>query len=456
MSEEVKKEEWPWEDAYGDYSMVPVPRHEKRSFSSIFYVYMGVLACIAVLWGGSTLGLQYTVKQAILVALIGSAILAVIGGLTAPIGGISGTSTYVNMRFPFGSIGSQVFGSIVAGIACGIGWFSVQAWLFGIIVHTLFPNAVWANVGVAATWGGLLMMITALIGFRGLAWLSYLAVPFFMLIAGVGAMIGVAQGGGFAGLMSLAPAEPTPIGVGITQVVGMYIAGGIITADISRYARKAFSGALAWIIQIIIFQVYMLSGAAILMIATGASDVAGALLAGGAGIGAFLMAILGQWTTNDNNLYNGALSFNTWLHTKKWHITLGEGIIGVGIAAWVGFAAGASMDPFMKFLTLLGKILPSIGGVLIADFYLYRWYKKVPFKKRYKGTPGMKVALVNWVGWLSVGLGTWIGGWLLKWGIAALNGLILGLVIYTVLSIVLDAAGVKITVGEHTINRKGV
>jgi hypothetical protein len=44
----------------------------------------------------------------------------------------------------------------------------------------------------------------------------------------------------------------------------------------------------------------------------------------------------------------------------------------------------------------------------------------------------------------------------MKWGIAALNGLILGFVIYSVLSIVLDAAGVKIAVGEHTINEKGV
>lgn len=455
MSNETKKE-WPWQDAYGDYSMVPVPQHEKRSFSSIFYVYMGVLACIAVLWGGGTLGLQFSLKDAVLVAVIGSVILAVIGGLTAPIGAISSSSTYVNMRFPFGAVGSQVFGTVVAGIACGIGWFAVQAWLFGIIVHTLFPNAAWATVGVAAIWGGLLMMVTAIIGFRGLAWLSYLAVPFFMLIAGVGAMIGIAESGGFAGLLSIQPKEPASLSVGITQVVGMYIAGGIITADISRYAKRAISGALGWVVQIIIFQVYMLTGAAMLMLATGASDVAGALLLGGAGIGAFMMAIFGQWTTNDNNLYNGALSFNTWLHTKKWHITIGEGIIGVVIAAWVGFAAGASMDPFMKFLTLLGKILPAIGGVLIADFYIFRWYKKVPFKQRYKGKPGMKVALVNWVGWLSVGLGTWIGGWLMKWGIAALNGLILGFVIYAVLAIVLDAAGVKITLGEHTINEKGV
>jgi len=456
MNEEIQKEKWPWKDAYGDYSMVPVPQHEKRSFSSIFYVYMGVLACIAVLWGGGTIGLQFNLKDAILVAVIGSAILAVIGGLTAPMGGIAGTSTYVNMRHPFGAIGSQVFGTIVAGIACGIGWFAVQAWLYGIILHTLFPNAAWANVGVAAIWGGVLMIITAIIGFRGIAWLSYLAVPFFMLITGVGAMIGIAEGGGFAGLLSIQPKNPAPLGVGITQVVGMYIAGGIITADISRYAKRAIGGAMAWVIQILIFQVYMLTGSAMLMLATGASDVAGALLMGGAGIGAFLMAILGQWTTNDNNLYNGALSFNTWIHIKKQWITLVEGLIGVGIAAWVGFSAGVSMDPFMKFLTLLGKILPAIGGVLIADFYIYRWYKKIPFRQRYEVKPGFKIALVNWVGWISVGLATWIGGWLMKGGIAALNSLMLALVIYSVLAIVLDASGVKIAVGEHTINEKGV
>jgi cytosine permease len=456
MSNGEKKEAWPWKDEYGDYSLVPVPQEELRSFTSIFYVFMGVLACIAVLWGGATLGLQFTLKEALWVAVIGSLILCAIGGLTSVIGGLSRCSTYVNMRFPFGMVGSQLFGTVIAGIACGIGWFAVQTWLFGIILHTLFPEAPWANVGVAAIWGGILMMTTAIIGFKGLAWLSYLAVPFFILIAGVGVMIGVAGAGGFAGLAQLKPQTPTTFGIGVTQVVGMYIAGGVITADIARYARKAVSGALAWIIQIIVFQVYMLMGAVALTLATGAANVAQALLVGGAGIGAFLMAILGQWTTNDNNLYNGALSFNTWAHIKKRNITIIEGLIGTAIAAYVGFKAGVSMDPFMKFLTLLGKILPAIGGVLIADFYLYRWYKKITFKERYKVKPGMKISLFNWVGWLAMILGTVIGGWLVKWGIAALNALVFAAVIYIVLAIIFDAVGVKIELGEHTINEKGV
>ncbi len=33
----LDKEEWPWEDKYGDYALVPVPKKETRSLVSIFY-----------------------------------------------------------------------------------------------------------------------------------------------------------------------------------------------------------------------------------------------------------------------------------------------------------------------------------------------------------------------------------------------------------------------------------
>jgi len=451
-----KLEEWPWRDKYGDYAMVPVPEKETRSLLSIFYVYTGVLACIAVLWGGATIGTQFCLKDAVLVAIVGSAILSVIGGLTAPIGGVSKASTYLNMRFPFGMLGSKVFGTILAGISSGIGWFAVQAWLFGIIIHTLAPQAWWANVGVAAIWGGALMVTTAAIGFRGLASLSYIAVPFFMLLAGIGIMIGVEGGGGFAGIAAIAPTAPVSFGIGVTEVVGMYAVGGVITADISRYAKRYYDGSVAWIVQLMIFQVYMLVGAAMLTLVTGAANVAQALLVGGAGLGAFLMAMLGQWTTNDNNLYSGALSFSLWIPTKKSYITIGEGIIGITVAALIGFVAGEAMAPFQEFLTLLGKIIPPIGGVLLADFYLFRWYRGIPFKKRYQFKPGMKFAQVNWVGWASMIAATVLGGWVIKGGIACLNGLIIAFVLYAMIAILCDKAGIAIEFGEHTIDETGM
>lgn len=448
------REAWPWVDKFGDYALVPVPKNETRSLLTMFYTYTGVLCCIAALWGGSVLGTQFYLKDAIWVAVVGSAILAVLGGLTAPIGGISRCSTYVNLRPSFGNVGSQVWGTVVSGIPA-LGWFTVQTWLFGIIVSTLFPGAWWSSVFVASIWGGILMLVTAYVGFRGLAFFSYLAVPFFMLLAGFGVMIGVQQGGGFAGLAGIAPVNPVPFGVGVTEVVGMYVVGAIITADICRYAKKIWHGAAAWVIQLMILQVYMLTGAAIITLVTGEANIAGALLAAGAGAGAFLMAILGQWSTNDNNIYSTSLAINLWAPIKRKYIVLIAGGIGVALAAVIARVWGSAMEPFQAFMVMLGTFLPAAGGVLIADFWLYRWYKGEPLRQRYQFQPGMKFGKVNWVGWVSAIVGTVLGGWVIKEGILPLNCLILGVVLYIVITIVCDKTGVKIELGEHIIDKTG-
>lgn len=458
------KEAWPWVDKFGDYSMVPVPKNETRSLLTMFYTYTGVLCCIAAIMGGSVLGLQFYIKDAIWVAVVGSAILALIGGLIAPIGALSRCSTYVNLRPAFGNIGSQVWGTIVSGIPA-LGWFTVQCWFFGLFMSVIFPEAAWATIFWASIWGGILMLATAYIGFKGLAFFSYLAVPFFLLLAGFGVMIGVQQGGGFAGLASIAPANPASFGVGVTEVVGMYIVGAIITADICRYAKKIWHGTAAWVIQLMFVQVYMLSGAAIITLVTGAANIAVALLAAGAGMGAFLMAFLGQWSTNDNNIYSTSLAINTWLPIQKKYIVLIAGAIGVALAALIASIWGARMDGFMAFLMFLGEALPAAGGVLIADFWLYRWYKGQPLRQRYQFQPGMKFGKVNWVGWFSAIVATLVAGSMIPTrlfgapiigsGITCLNCLILGVVLYTVIAIVCDKTGVKIELGEHIIDKTG-
>ena len=144
-----------------------------------------------------------------------------------------------------------------------------------------------------------------------------------------------------------------------------------------------------------------------------------------------------------------------WLPFKRQYIVLGAGAIGVAIAALIASVWGAAMEPFQAFLMLLGKALPAIGGVLIADFWLYRWYKGEPLRERYQFKPGMKFAKVNWVGWLSAILATVLGGWIITWGIACLNALILGVAFYIIIAIACDKAGVKIGLGEHIIDKTG-
>lgn len=452
----MNNKEWPWEDKHGDWVLVPVPKEERRSFLTIFYTFTGVLACLTVLWGGGLIGTQFNLMGGVLVAIVGSAIVAFIGVLVGPIGGVSRCSTYVNLRPSFGNLGSQVWGTLAFAIP-GIGWFAVQTWLFGVIVHTIFPTAPWATVFVASIWGGILMTTTTYIGFKGLAFLSYLAVPFFVVIAGFGVMVGVVQGGGFAGIASIQPTSPVSFGVGVTEVAGLYVVGAIAMADICRFGTKIWHGSIAWVIQIMVFQVYMVVGAAMLTLVTGEANVAVALVAAGAGAGALLMAILGQWSSNDNNLYSPSLAINLWAPIKRRKIVLIVGGIGVVLAALIASVWGAAMEPLQAFLIFLGTAIPSIGGVLIADFWLYRWYKGEPFKERYQFKPSMKFSNVNWVGWFSAIVATGLAGWVIKGAIpATFNALWLGAVLYIVIAIACDKTGVKMYLGEHIIDRTGV
>jgi cytosine permease len=450
-----KEEEWPWKDKLGDYSLVPIPKEKQRSLMSVFVVYTGVLACIAVLWAGGDLGAHFNLHDMFVVAIIGSAILALIGGLTAYIGGVTKCSTYVNIRPPFGRAGSWIWNIIISGIPAGIGWFAVETWLFGIMMHSLAPDALWASVGVAALWGGLLMMTTAIVGYRGLAFLSYLVVPMFILLAGVSFMLGIYEGGGLTPLLTITPPEPLSISWGVTLVVGMYIVGAVITADVGRYCEKPRDAPVGWVVQIMTLQVFFLLGAGALTLAMGEPLITKALLAGGIGLGAYMMAVFGQWTTNDNNLYSGSLSYVTFLPVKRSIVTLIEGLIGTGIAASIGFVAGASLAPFEVFLGILGRFLPAVGGVLIADFYVFQWYKGIPIKERYKLKPGMKLAEINLAGWIAALAGGIGGGWLIKVGIPALNSLIIGFAIYLIISIMSDKMKIPTSLGEHILTEAG-
>lgn len=446
-----------WKDKFGDFALVPVPPGERRSMMSSFLVFTGVLACIAAIMGGGALGTMFNFQDLIIVSVVGCAILAAIGGLTAGIGSNSGCSTYVNMRFPYGRVGSWIFGTIIAGISCAIGWFAVQTWFFGIFLNAIAPETFLSEIWVAAIWGGFFMILTAVIGFRGLAFLSYLTVPMFMLLAGIGFMVSIGESpGGFTGLLETAPASPASFVAGVTAVVGMYIAGATITQDITRYTGRARDGAVAWIVQVMILMPYLLVGAGGMVLVTGGANIAAAMAAIGLGVGAFLLVFLGQWTTNDNNLYSGALSINTWIPIKKWVLTVVLGMMGIVLAVYWGLTAATGMQPFIDFISLLGRILPPIAGGLIADFYIYRWYKRLKFSERYVVKPGMEVPELNWAGIVAVVLGALIGGFWVTWGIPALNSFFIALILYVVIAIPCDKAGVPITIGKHTLPETGV
>ncbi len=452
MAEQVK--EWPWKDAHGDYALVPVPAESRRTFLNVFLVYTGVLACMAALWGGGSLGIHFGLRDLVVVAVSGCAVLAVVGALIGAIGGASGSSTYAIMRLPFGKVGSAVWGLVISGIPAGIGWFAVETWLFGIMLHEVAPNAWWADVTVASVWGGLLMMTTAVVGYGGLAFLSFIQVPMWIILAVTSFVIGVEHGGGIARLLTAAPKEPWSLAQGITAAIGLYVVGAIISSDVSRYARRAWHGAVAWAVQIMLVMVLFLVGSGALTLAMGGPLITGALLLGGISLGAYVMILMGQWSANDNNLYSGALSFSMFIPVSKRVITVVEGVVGTAIAAWIAHSAGSGLGPFERFLGWLGVFVTPVGGVIIADFYVYQWFKRIPFDRRYAFYPGMPIPQVNWLGWLCTLVGGLFGHFY-RAGIPAINSLLAAFALYSVLSVTFDALKIPFNLGSSRLTETG-
>lgn len=438
-------------DVYGDYATQVVPKEELRSTLNIFMVYMGVLAVIAAIFAGSGLAQMYDPMTTIVASLIGNAMLAVFGGLIAYIGGSTRANTYMLLRYSLGRVGAMI-GSLIVSALPLIIWFAVETWLFGITVNVIYPGNQLTSIAGASIWGGILMMLTAYYGFRAIALLSYITVPFWYVLVVIGFFAAVDISGGFQALWSARPETIAPLGLGITYVFGLYASGCVITPDISRYGVKKWSGSLAWALHVIIFMTLLLFAGASMTLLTGSPNVIVAIAKIGLGIGALLLAILGQWTTNDNNLWSASLAWINIvgkLSKRQWVIILG--LVGTLIAAIWGGVYGMSMDPFIAFGVFLGYFIPPVGAVLIADYYIV---SKYVLKREYKFGPGTKYSMVNIPGILSVLLGG-LAGWLastygipLPTGVGTADAIIVSFTLYLVLTTVLHKAGIKFEVGE--------
>jgi len=255
-------------DVYGDYATLTVPPWELRSTLNVFMVYMGVLAVVAAIFAGSGLAQMYDPATTIVVALIGNAMLAIFGGLIAYIGGTTRANTYMILRYPLGRVGAMI-GSLIVSALPLIIWFAVETWLFGITVNVIYPGHPLTSIAAASVWGGILMMLTAYYGFRAIALLSYITVPFWYALVIIGFFSAVDISGGFSALWAARPEVIAPIGLGITYVFGLYASGCVITSDVARYGTKRWSGSVAWGVHVFVFMTALLFAGAAMTLLTG-------------------------------------------------------------------------------------------------------------------------------------------------------------------------------------------
>lgn len=434
-----------------DFSIRTVPIEERKNTFNVSITSCAWIISLSTLFTGGALVAGMDFQSAVLAAVFGMLILAILGFFQGWMGAKYGVSTTMLTRQAFGRYGANLFGILLA-LTMGIGWFGWQIAFFGMTVAEMFPNQWFAEPKIAMVWGGILMILTAFIGYKGLSTLSMIAVPLVAILSIWGLAEAVNHLGSWEALLSTKPTgEPLSIFAGITIVVGNAAAGAVVFADVTRYGKTAAKGGFGAAVGYFLGGVFcVIAGAAMTLAAQvptigSTPNIPAAMSQIGLGFFAFLILVFAQWTTNDNNLYTGSLGLRNVVNLSKTVIVIVLGVLGLGIAL-IGI-----QDYFVPFLNALGTYVPPIAGVMIADHWIV---KPKILHKSYQFGEGTKYAKWNVAAIIATVVAGIIGSRLM-FGITAINSIVIGFVLYVIIAYLLTKWNIQFEIGEKSEESNG-
>ncbi|GIO22177.1 cytosine permease [Oceanobacillus sp. J11TS1] len=368
-----------------EFSLEPVPQSHRNGFWKILAVMLSLSFFSASMWSGGTLGTGLSFMQFISIVLAGNLILGLYTGSLAYIASKTGLSTHLLARYAFGEKGSYLTSFLLASTQ--VCWFGVGLAMFAVPV----AKATGANVYLLIVIFGLLMTFSAIFGIKALTILGFIGVPAIAIFGSYSMVDAAGTMGGMQGLFAYEPGQAISIGLALTICVGSFISAGTLTPDFTRFAKSAKSAVWANIIAFFLGNSLMFLFGAVGAMAFGVADISDVMFLQGLMIPAIIVLGLNIWTTNDSALYASGLGFANITKLPKKKIVVFNGIVGTIAAMWL-------YNNFVGFLNILGSALPSIGAIILADYFLVKRRNYQPFET-------MKFKAVNWVSIVA-----WAGG----------------------------------------------
>ncbi len=393
-----------------EFSFQAVPQTNRNGFWKILAVMLSFTFFSASMWSGGTLGSGLTFVQFIWIVLTGNFILGLYTGSLAYIAAKTGLSTHLLTRYAFGEKGSYLSSFLLA--TTQVGWFGVGLAMFAVPVE----KATGINVYVLITILGLMMTASAIFGIKALTVLGFVAVPAIAIFGSYSMFDAAETIGGLQGLLAYEPTQTMGLAAALTICIGSFISGGTLTPDFARFAKTSRSAVTAIVIAFFLGNTLMFLFGAVGAIAFGKSDVSDIMFLQGLIIPAIIVLGLNIWTTNDSALYASGLGFANITKISKHKVVVFNGIVGTIAAMWL-------YNNFVGFLTILGSTLPSIGAIILADYFILKRGKYEPFET-------MTFKAVNWVAILA-----WVCGVVIAKfapGIPPINALLGSAIIYVV------------------------
>lgn len=357
------------EEQFNDYESTPVPEEARQTWFQQGMVWLGSGFGLSGLATGGLLADGLSFRDMLLASVIGSIIVFILGTLIALVSSHLHLSTSYTSRLSFGCGGAKILGVILC--IFNFGWFAFQADLFGNTVSSIIRQ-VWGMDTPTVLFtilGGLAMSLTAIFGFKAIKLLSEVGLPLIglMCIVAVGKTLTIVSG---SEIVTSGPVgKPITIAMGISIIVGSYAAGIAIIGDFSRFSKSTKDCVIGASLGYIWGYIPILMCGAFFTYAFKNWNIVEVMIESlGLGFFGAVVLIIGQWTTNDNNLYTSVLGLTNTLDgiikIPRMRLSLIIGVISTAIAA-IGM-----YKYFENFLSLLGVFIIPVAGIMMADYYI--------------------------------------------------------------------------------------
>lgn len=323
-----------------------------------------------------------SLKTAILAGVIGFCFVAFFMSLLSVAAVEKRKSTVSLASSSFGSLGAAIMIALIIGLST-LGWFGIQNHIAGDSFSKILTemNGSTFPVWISSSFWGVIMVLTAVFGFKYLKWLNYIAVPAIILLLLFGMVI-TFQNHSLQEVLHYNPEAKIPLLQAIGFTIGFISVGGVISPDYNRFAKSKKDAVLGSIFGIIPSALCLLIIGAILAITQGTHDIVEIFSKLGFPYLAMTILILATWTSNVINIYSSGLAFNALFRLddrKRSLTTLLLGIVGI-IISILGI-----LDHFMEFINLLTITITPIAGVMISDFFIVRSFSDTPKKFNWVG-----------------------------------------------------------------------
>ncbi|WP_273846762.1 purine-cytosine permease family protein [Rubrobacter calidifluminis] len=420
---------------HDDHSLSRVPASERYSWFTVAVQRFGQLSALSQFLLGATLGYGMSFWSAFWALTLGAIILEIVAIFTGIAGQREGLSTSVLARWAgFGRYGSSLIGLVFA--VSLIGWFGVQNAVFAEGLHSLvggLPIWVWSIVT------GLAVTLVVVYGFLSMAWVAYITVPAFLLLAGYSIFSALQKYPLGELVTSPAPGKELSLAAATTIVAGGFIVGAVITPDMTRFNRSAADVIKQTVLGITLGE-YTIGLIGVLLAHAVKSENVITIVTSTSGVIGTLVLIAGTLKINDWNLYSSSLGLANFIDSvfaKRFNraaITIAVGLFGTVLSA-----AGI-LEHFQGFLTLLGLAVPPIAGIMVVDYFvLQRHRNRLAESGRAGSLPARQeklnpITIVAWFAASAVGYFSEE-----RFGIPALNSLLCAALSYYVLMRVIAA-----------------